>query len=212
MTAPDSLGQGEIRGVRHQQSAVHSEKLARFRARFSAMATAPGVLPARVDGLILVDVQIGFRTTGTEHVVEAILDRTAAAEKSRLPILLTRFVNLPHSLFRSELDWHDCSETHPSSEVIGELAGTATRHPVVRKFGYSTGGVLAAHCRLRGVSRPLIVGIGTDCGVLACATELFDNGIAPVIEAAACASTGGTAIHDAGVALMRRRFGPRAVI
>lgn len=169
-------------------------------------------LPTHVDGLILVDVQVGFRTVETEHVIETIVDLTVAAQRAHLPIVLTRFVNHPSSLFRSELDWNDCSEEHPSSQIIEELADATLRYPVVRKFGYSAGGVLAAHCRARDVARPLVVGIDTDSCVLACASELFDSGIAPVIKSDACASTGGPEMHDAGIALMRRMFGPGAVL
>lgn len=176
------------------------------------MTTAPTTVPDHVDGLILVDVQVGFRTAETEHVIEKILDLTVAAQRAQLPIFLTRFVNLPDSLFRRELDWNDCSEDHPSSQIIEELADATVRYPVVRKFGYASGGVLAAHCRARDVARPLVVGIDTDSCVLACAGELFDSCIAPVIETGVCASTGGAEMHTAGVALMRRMFGPDAVL
>ena len=181
-------------------------------ARVTAMTTASTTVPTHVDGLILVDVQAGFRTAETEHVIEKILDLTVSAQKAKLPIILTRFVNLPDSLFRKELNWKDCSEDHPSSQLIEELTDASIRYPVVRKFGYSSGGVLAAHCRARGIARPLIVGIDTDSCVLACASELFDSGIAPVIETNACASTGGAEMHAAGVSLMRRMLGPAAVL
>lgn len=57
-----------------------------------------------------------------------------------------------------------------------------------------------------------IVGVDTDCCVLAIATSLFESNIRPIVLTHYCGSNGGFEYHKAGILCMKRLIGPNQIV
>lgn len=172
--------------------------------------------PTRIDlataALLVVDVQRGFVTPATEQVVAPIVDLAAAWQRAGGLVLCTRFVNRPGSQWERLLDWAELCELpsielEPRLQPFADPAHTFDKH----RYGALTGelrAVLAEH----GVTTLVICGIDTDGCVLASAIAAFDAGFRPLVVADCCASSGGPALHEAGLLLLRRLLGRRQLV
>lgn len=163
-----------------------------------------------VDALVIVDAQRAFLTEHTEGVLPKIRDLIQQASTAGIPVVATRFVNQDASLYRSLIGWHECGMDDPGSELLDGIENASTH--VLIKGGYSSRGRLPECLTTLGATRPLLIGFDTESCVLACAVELFDHLIPPVIDTRACASTGGPDDHRCGVAVLRRVLGEGSVI
>jgi nicotinamidase-related amidase len=66
---------------------------------------------------------------------------------------------------------------------------------------------LENYLREQQVERLVLCGIATDGCVLKSAVDAFERGIEPVVVTDACASHGGSEIHEAGLLLLGRFIG-----
>jgi nicotinamidase-related amidase len=159
--------------------------------------------------LVVVDVQRGFVTPETEPTVTR-LSAFLRSERSRYAVVIaTRFANRPGSLYESERDWSGMM-SGAEIELVPGLAEIAD--VVLIKHGLAPARedltfLLGAH----GVQRADLCGFDTDQCVLATALLLWDAGIAPRVLAELCASSGGSDMHRAGLAITRRAIGDRNV-
>ncbi len=160
--------------------------------------------------LVLVDLQEGFVTPDTQGTVPLIADHVRRRGSSYAGIIATRFVNQPGSLYQAERDWHQMMPG-PETELVPQIRDVVD--VVIPKHGLAPvpDDLLPVLHRM-GVERVALCGFDTDQCVLATALLLWDAGIAPEVLAPLCSSSGGTDIHEAGLAILRRSIGDRNVI
>ena len=155
--------------------------------------------------LLIVDVQRGFMSPETRHVAGA-----AAVLQHRYDLVyVTRFVNQPGSPFRAWLGW----ERFSASEAETALAFTPRPGAIVIEKGtYScVDASFLTELQRQGVQEVHLCGVDTDACVLQCAFNLFDAGVRPVVLADVCASSGGSALHEYALAILRRSLGTAQV-
>jgi nicotinamidase-related amidase len=153
--------------------------------------------------LLIVDVQNGFVSESTQHVVpriRALIDDHAFAK-----VVFTRYYNREGGPYTRFLDWRRLMKP-PETELAPELASVAEH--VIDKGAYTAWGhQLENYIREQNIDTVFIAGIDTDCCVLTTSVDLFQNGIRPVVLYDYCASNGGTRSHDAAAIVLRRLIG-----
>jgi nicotinamidase-related amidase len=158
--------------------------------------------------LLIIDVQNGFLSPKTSHVVLPIRD---LIEQRLFDFLaFTRFINKPGSPHQRLLRWYklvDKDEQFIAPQII------ASAEVVFDKTTYSalTAEVLA-FLRVNAVSRVFLCGIDTDCCVLITAADLFDSDIEAYVLSSYCASNGGLESHDAAIRILKRLIGSNRVV
>jgi nicotinamidase-related amidase len=162
--------------------------------------------------LVVVDVQNGFITDLSRPVVPVIKDLVDRWTATGRPIVFTRYLNHPGSMFEKLLDWRKVTHS-PETDIVPELADAATRADVIDKHGYTlfndTGRALVAD---HGWTDLVFCGIDTEICVLKSAVDAFEAGITPWIITDASASHSSVAAHDAGILIGRRFIGPAQFI
>lgn len=163
--------------------------------------------------LVIVDMQVGF--INSAHTKE-VADRTKGLLQMGLfdGVIMTRFINSDNSTYEKLLDWKEMK----SGEAI-DLVGNYREYAdcVIDKSIYTcvNSDFLQKLCQLNGGNYPesvYIVGIDTDCCVLATALDLFEGNIRPIILADYCASSGGEAAHKAGLSCLKRLIGKNQLV
>ena len=162
------------------------------------------------DCVIAVDIQTGFIAPPTHHIpaaVESFLARNPIEHR-----IFTRFVNPgPRGPFAKLLGWRKLQNPEETA-LAPEVEALATS--VVEKHGYSpfSGTGLAAELERIGANTVLVCGIDTDVCVLSTAAGLFELELHPIVVADLCASTGGTAAHNAALTILPRYIGAHNII
>ncbi|MFN8622060.1 MAG: isochorismatase family cysteine hydrolase [Chloroflexota bacterium] len=160
--------------------------------------------------LVIVDVQRGFIVPDVEPLPPAIAAYVDAHRDRYAAIIATRFRNRPGSRYVSERDW-DAMIGDEETQLLPAIAAAAGH--VIDKHGLAPDrGALGTLLLDAGVERVHLCGLDTDQCVLATALLLWDAGFAPAVLADLCASSGGTALHDAALAILRRAIGDRNVV
>ena len=163
--------------------------------------------------LMVVDVQNGFVTEGSAHVVPVIADLAARWLDAGGTAIFTRYLNYPGSPYERLIGWyglHDPPDTDLADEVIG-LAGQPGS-VVIDKTGYTalTPEVLEILDE-GGWSDLVVCGIATDGCVLKTVLDAFEAGFTPWVIADACASNASRVdpaeVHRTALALMARLVG-----
>lgn len=158
--------------------------------------------------LVVVDVQNGFVTDVSRPVVPVIADLVERWTAGGRPVVFTRYLNYPGSLFERLFDWRKLSHA-PETDIVPELADAAAKAPVINKHGYTLfneeGRALVEE---NGWTELVFCGIDTEICVLKSAVDAFEAGITPWILTDASASHSSQASHDAGIFIGRRFIGP----
>ncbi len=160
--------------------------------------------------LIVVDVQRGFVTPGTEGTSPLILDHLRRWPDRYDVVIATRFVNEPGSFYATQRDWHAMMDA-PDTDVLPAIEAVAD--VIVTKHGLAPRrDDVMPILRRHAIERVEICGFDTDQCVLATALLLWDAGIVPRVLAGLSASSGGPEMHEAGLAITRRAIGDRNVV
>lgn len=158
--------------------------------------------------LVVVDVQNGFVTDVSRPVVPIIADLVEQWTAAGRPVVFTRYINHPGSLFERLFDWRKLTQA-PETDIVPELAAAAAKASVIDKHGYSLfneqGRTLVEQNGWTGL---VFCGIDTEICVLKSAVDAFEAGITPWILTDASASHSSQASHDAGIFIGRRFIGP----
>ena len=155
--------------------------------------------------LLVVDVQNGFVNEHTRHVIGPINRLISAFSERREPLAFTRFVNMPDSGYERWIGWTRFMHG-PENDLYDAIHAGAG--PVFVKHGYTAlTPELENYLREQQVERLVLCGIATDGCVLKSAVDAFERGIEPVVVTDACASHGGSEIHEAGLLLLGRFIG-----
>jgi len=162
--------------------------------------------------LVVIDVQNGFVTDNSRPVVPVIadlVDRWMAAGK---PVVFTRYLNHPDSMFHTLMRWTKLTNP-PEIDIVDELQDAAKRSIVIDKNGYTLfndeGRALVED---KGWTDLVFCGIDTESCVLKSAVDAFEASVRPWILTDASASHSDQAGHDAGLLVGRRFIGSAQLI
>lgn len=156
--------------------------------------------------LLIIDVQVGFVNGATRHVVPKV----EALQKQYPHVYATRFINAEGSPYRNLLDWHRFYE---SSDDVPLAFNPVDGVIVIDKHVYTcVTPAFLGDLRSKGIEEVAICGIDTDACVSACAVDLFENGIRPILLSEACASHAGAEYHEAALRILTRLIGKRQIV
>jgi nicotinamidase-related amidase len=162
--------------------------------------------------LVVVDVQNGFVNDMSRSVVPVIADLVERWSAAGRPVVFTRYLNEPGSLFEHLFQWTKLTHS-PETDIVPELAAAAEKATVIDKKGYTLfneqGRTLVEQA---GWTELVFCGIDTEICVLKSAVDAFEAGITPWILSDASASHSGVGGHDAGILIGRRFIGTGQII
>lgn len=162
----------------------------------------------RTSVLVVVDVQRGFVNRHSEHVVPTVVRLVEGWTAASMPVVFTRFENVPGSPYERLSDWTHL-RTSEEQALIDELEPYArSAAGIVDK---SVSSALTADLQQlvaeHGWTDLVLCGIDTDSCVYDTAVAVYHAGLRPWIVTDACASTGGSEFHEAALLLARRNIG-----
>lgn len=162
--------------------------------------------------LVVIDVQNGFVTDNSRHVVPVIADLVDRWTASGRPVVFTRYLNHPESMFHTLMRWTKL--THPpETDIADELQDAASRAIVVDKTIYTLfNDEGRALVKDKGWTDLVFCGIDTESCVLKSAVDAFEAGVRPWILTDASASHSDQAGHDAGLLVARRFIGSSQLV
>lgn len=161
--------------------------------------------------LIVVDLQNGFtRYEQTKELATKIVELTNSGVFDK--VISTRFLNKEGSQYTKILNWHrlmsspeiDLVEGLNPDTVVDKWIYTCVTEEFMSLLKKLNGGELPTHI--------FICGADTDCCVLKTATDIFEQGLMPIVLTEYCASNGGPKSHDAGLLVMERLIGKKCLV
>lgn len=161
--------------------------------------------------LVVVDMQNGFARydqTITKQI-KGLLDLNIFDS-----VVATRFLNGTNSIYEKLFGWNKLESEDEQALVDGyedHIDFTFDKYI----YNCVNASFIQKICQLNDGIYPekiFIVGVDTDCCVLAIATGLFENNIRPVVLTQYCDSNGGPDSHQAGLLCMKRLIGESQLI
>jgi Amidases related to nicotinamidase len=158
--------------------------------------------------LLLIDVQEGFITEETKHVIPRIEELLKNERFDH--VAATRFINSENSPYRNILNWNKLVDS-PETDLHPAVCKAADA--IFEKDVYTAvSGELLKYLSKNSIDELFIAGIDTDCCVLKTAADLFEKNIRPKVLAYYSASNGGRKSHDAALCVLHRLVGKDNVI
>ena len=158
--------------------------------------------------LIVIDVQNGFITKSSSHIVARI--KELLESKKFNTVVFTQFVNVPNSPFRKIKKWNKVGMS-PETDIANVLKPFAKT--VFKKNLYSSfTAEFEQFLKEKRITQLYLVGIDTECCVLKTAVDAFEKGYEPFLLENYCASHESRKFHSIGVALFGRLVSPRHII
>lgn len=162
--------------------------------------------------LCVVDVQNGFVSERSAHIPQRASACIKQFSKVGAPILLSRFVNTPDSMFRQALN---STRVTTANEIAlhQQLVLPTSEHRIIDKSTYSAiNAESLALLESWGTRRLAICGIATESCVLATAMDAFDHGIRPLLIADATASHISDALEASAWTVLEHNLGADSII
>lgn len=160
--------------------------------------------------LIVVDVQNGFLSEQTRHIVPKIKKLMIAFTESALPIVLTRFINFAGSPFEVLIGWNKV-QASPDTDIADELNEFVGA--VIDKHYYTALTPELTRLIEENDWRTLVLcGIATEGCVLKTALDIFEMGLTPIVITDACASDLGENSHQAGLHVLKNLIGDQQIM
>jgi nicotinamidase-related amidase len=168
--------------------------------------------------LIVVDVQNGFVTKDSIHVISVVTNLVSHWQAAGGQTIFTLYHNYPDSPFERLVEWY-CLKEPPETDLVSELEPYMS-HPqahVIEKTVYTafTDEGRQLFSRL-GLTDLFICGIATDGCVLKTTLDAFEAGYTPWLLADASASNStrvsAQEVHQGALLLARRLVGRGQVI
>ncbi|WP_327121042.1 cysteine hydrolase [Nocardia sp. NBC_01730] len=168
--------------------------------------------------LIVVDVQNGFITTSSAHVVPVVAQLVDRWYDTDAPVVFTRYFNYRGSPFERLVGWSGLLDA-PDTDIVAELE-THCRDPrthLLDKTTYTAFTSEAAHLiATLGVTDVYLCGIATDACIFKTALDIFEADLTPWVITDACASNARRhppqQIHDSALMHMSRLLGAGQLI
>jgi len=163
--------------------------------------------------LVVVDVQNGFVTEHSQHVVPVIADLVRRWQTAHRDVVFTRYLNYPGSPFERLIGWTKMAEG-PETELVPELTPyVGPQTPVIDKYIYTLFTPEGTQLiKERGWTDLYVCGIDTEICVLKTAVDAFEHDLTPWILGDACASHSGSEAHAAGLFIAGRFIGANQII
>jgi nicotinamidase-related amidase len=163
--------------------------------------------------LIIVDMQNGFLSADTRHVVPAVKSLARQWLSAGRPVVLTRYFNYPGSPYEKLLHWYKL-RTEDETELTPELDEIAAQaNAIIDKTGYTAfTPVLDKLIAENGWNSVLLCGLDTETCVLKSAADAFERGLTPWVAGDACASNGGEQFHEEGLRIIGRLISRNQVL
>ena len=163
--------------------------------------------------LVVVDMQNGFITEHSEHVVPVVAQLVREWLDRGRDVVFTRYLNYDHSPFETIMGWSKLKES-PETDLVDELQdlGQAATAVVDKKIYTLFNEEGAALAEARRWSDMFVCGIDTEVCVLKTAVDGFERGIRAWLLTDASASHSGQEAHDAGVLVAQKMVGRRQAI
>lgn len=162
--------------------------------------------------LLVVDVQNGFLTERTRHVLPFIVKLVDHWQKASGKTIYTRYFNYPGSAFERIINWRQLYAS-PDTDIADELTPYTKHSTTLDKHTYSA--VSSEFTELVGRHHwtdVAICGIDTDLCVLKTAFDVFEHNLTPWIITNASASTGGDSFHESALTVISRAIGDHHLI
>lgn len=163
--------------------------------------------------LVVVDMQNGFVSSKSAHIVPHVADVVRRWEEAGGATVFTRFVNHPGSPYERLINWSRM-QTSPEIDIVDDLAAASQRavtvldKPIYSLFTDEGAATVAQH----GWTDIVIVGIATESCVLKTACDAFERGLTPWVVKDAVYSHAGQEAHEAGLLVTSRFIGRRQLI
>lgn len=163
--------------------------------------------------LVVVDVQNGFVTKHSRHVVEPIAELVRRWQADGRDVVFTRFLNRPGSPFERLIKWTKVTDS-PETDIVDELAALSkAATAVVDKNMYTLFNEAGtALVEAYGWTDLYVCGIDTEVCVLKTAVDAFEHDITPWLIKDASASHSGLEAHEAGLLVARKFIGSGQII
>lgn len=163
--------------------------------------------------LVVVDVQNGFVTEHSAHVVPIIVDLVRRWQEAGRDIVFTRYINHQDSIFERAMGWTKLQKS-PEIDIVSELqpfvpGAVAVIDKRVYTMFTDEGDKLAKD---RGWTEIFVCGIDTEVCVLKTAVDAFERDIVPRLVVDASASHSGLEAHKAGLLVAQKMIGRQQLV
>jgi nicotinamidase-related amidase len=163
--------------------------------------------------LVVVDVQNGFVTEHSAHVVPVIKELVQEWLDAGRDVVFTRYINYDDSPFEKVMGWSKLKDS-PEIDIVDELQELSRKSlAIIDKKIYTMfneeGTALA---REREWTDMYVCGIDTEVCVLKTAVDAFERGVRAWLLTDASASHSGQSPHDAGVLVAQKMLGRRQTV
>ncbi|MEU0237597.1 isochorismatase family cysteine hydrolase [Nocardiopsis sp. NPDC006198] len=163
--------------------------------------------PATSEVLVVVDMQNGFISPGSAHVVPTVVHLVRHWQAAGAPVLMTRYLNYEGSPYTRWMGWSKM-QAPPETDIVPELQPYVSGSHVLDKRVYTTFTAEGVELFDRhGWTTAYIVGLDTESCVAQTAVGAFERSIRPVVITDGCASHAGDQAHQAGLFVMGRNIG-----
>ena len=161
--------------------------------------------------LLIVDMQNGFVTEGSRHIIPVIDGLIRKFKSADFPVAFTRFINYDKSPWVKWIKWSRFMDS-PEIDIIPELSQYAD--VVFDKKGLYTGftNEFKDYIKKNEIQEIYLCGVATDGCVLKTAVDAFERGIEPIVIEDASHSHAGENVHQAGLLLISRFVGKNQII
>jgi len=163
--------------------------------------------------LAVIDVQNGFVSAASAHIVPRVVDLVERWSAAGLPYVMTRFVNSPGSAYERLIGWTQV-QSSPQIDLVDELAPyVASATAVLDKPGYTMfTDEGAALVNANGWKHIVIAGIATESCVMKTAVDAFELDLTPWVVKDAVYSDAGEEAHEAGLLVAGRFIGRNQLV
>lgn len=156
--------------------------------------------------LIVIDVQKGFVTPHSQHVVAPLENLQYEFDH----VIFTKFYNPDPSPFRKMLAYDGMTPGSSETELALQPREEAVliTHPIYSCVAEP----LLVRLKTWGIREVFIAGIATEAGVLKSVADMFELNIRPWVLEDLCASGKNPDAHDAAIKIMGQIIGPQHII
>lgn len=163
--------------------------------------------------LVVVDVQNGFVTEHSAHVVPVIAELVQEWLDAGRDVVFTRYLNFPGSQFETIMGWTKLMGS-PEIDIVDELQELSKKSLAIidKKIYTMFNDEGTALARERGWTDMYVCGIDTEVCVLKTAVDAFEHRVRAWLLTDASASHSGRLPHEAGVLVAQKMIGRRQTI
>ena len=162
--------------------------------------------------LMIVDMQNGFLTEKTRHVLPVVVQLVDQWKKANGRTAYSRYFNYPGSALERLVGWRQLY-TSPDTDIADELTPYTQHSIMLDKHTYSAMTPQFTELANRHNWTDIVVcGIDTDLCVLKTVFDAFEHSLTPWVITNASASTGGDNSHKSALTVIGRAIGEHHLV